>query len=331
MKSLIWKIGGIGTLVAATGIYLYSKQVHSEINGHDHGEKSSGDDHSSHGHDEHKESQNSIEVKETAQKLAGIKVKQALASSIQSTIVLNGRIFPNQNKLAQIVSRYPGLVKKVYKDLGESVQAKESLASIEANGSLSVFPIKSKIKGTVIRKKIIPGEFVSDKEILFEVSDLSVVWVDLNVTEKDFGLIKKGQKVFIRMWDHDAVVETELIYVSPLIHSDSQTLLARAKIGNQNGRWRPGSFVTAEVVVEVKSAEVAVSENAIQLIDEKPVVFVKTGGETFEVREVETGLRGRGMIEITEGIEKSENYVHANSFVLKAELLKSMAGHDHGH
>lgn len=286
-------------------------------------------DHDEHGHGE-TEQENELVISEIAQELAGLKLDKASVNKIQATVSLYGRIFPNQNKLAQIVSSYPGIVRKVHKTLGDSVKAGEILASIEANGSLSVFPIKSKISGTVIKKEIVPGEFVSNKEVLFEVTDLLTVWVNLNITEQDFDKVKKNQRVFIKMWDHDQTIEAEISYISSIIHSVSQTLLARTEIDNSSGLWRPGSFVTAEVNIEEKKS-VTVNANAIQIINEKPVVFVRKEEDLFVVREVIIGIRGRDTVEIIDGIKDGEFYVSKKSFALKAEFLKSLAGHDHGH
>ena len=158
-------------------------------------------EHAGHGHDNGSDEESTLRINEVSQELTGIKLEKSSARKIQTTVKLNGRIFPNRNKFAQVVSPYPGIVKKTYKSLGENVKARDVLASIEANGSLSIFSIKSKIAGTVIKNEIIPGEFVSDKEVLFEVSDLSKVWVNLSITEQDFDKVKLGQKVFIKMWD----------------------------------------------------------------------------------------------------------------------------------
>lgn len=288
-----------------------------------------GHDHAEGEHDEH--GKEIVESSEIAQELAKIGTSKAAAKEIHRVVHLNGRIFPNQNKTARISARYPGVVKKVDKELGDEVNLGEKLASIEANGSLSVFSVISKISGTVIKKKIVSGEFVMDKDVLFEVSDLSSVWVNLNVTEQDFADIKEGQSVRIRMWDSKDSIDGNISYVSPLIHPDSQTSLVRVVIDNKSGIWRPGSFVTAEVTVESLPAEIAIDINAIQLVEDRSVVFVKVSDDTFEIRPVESGISGEKFVAILKGLKSGEEYVSKNSFVLKAEHLKSQAGHDHSH
>lgn len=325
-KRYPWQIAAAAgfVVIAFLLLPLFHHGEYSEEDGHEHGEHGHGD------HDEHGK-EGKLEISEIAQELSKLEILKAEKRAVVSTIKLNGRITPNQDRLAQIASRYPGVVKKVFKELGDPVRAGESLAEVEANGSLSTFSLKSKIAGTLIGKNIVSGEFVSDQEILFEVSDLSTVWVDINVTEQDFGKIKVGDEVVVRLWDGVESYTTNVTYVSPMVHSDSQTLLARAVVDNNSGVWRPGSFVTAEVTVKKTEPVTAVSKSALQFLDNSQIIFVRNGDEEFEVRPVLIGNVGRDYVEVKDGLSTEEQYVAKNSFILKAELLKSLAAHDHGH
>ena len=102
-------------------------------------------------------------------------------------------------------------------------------------------------------------------------------------------------------------------------------------LANDEGRWRPGLFVTGRVVVERVRADVVVPKTAIQTLDEQPVVFVKTGHE-FEARRVRLGREDASSVEILSGLEPGDRYVASGGFALKAEMNKATFGHaGHAH
>jgi membrane fusion protein, heavy metal efflux system len=117
-------------------------------------------------------------------------------------------------------------------------------------------------------------------------------------------------------------------YLSPVGAAATQTLLARAILPNSDGRWWPGLFVSAEVVVEAAEVPVAVRAPALQRWRDGEVVFVREG-EVFEAQPVRTGRRDRERVEVLEGLAPGREYVAEGSFVLKAEIGKSAASHDH--
>ena len=107
-----------------------------------------------------------------------------------------------------------------------------------------------------------------------------------------------------------------------------ETMLARVELPNPDGAWRPGLFVTGDLVVEESELPVTVDVDALQSYRDWTVVFVQVG-DVFEVRPVETGRRDEESVEIVSGLTAGERYAATNSFVLKAELGKSAASHDH--
>jgi cobalt-zinc-cadmium efflux system membrane fusion protein len=117
-------------------------------------------------------------------------------------------------------------------------------------------------------------------------------------------------------------------YLSPFGAGYSQTTLARVELENPDGRLMPGLFVTGAVEVDRVEAPVAVRAEALQTFRDWEVVFVKEG-DSFQAMPVGTGRRGGGWVEIVSGIEAGQEVATTNSFVLKADLLKSGATHDH--
>jgi cobalt-zinc-cadmium efflux system membrane fusion protein len=101
---------------------------------------------------------------------------------------------------------------------------------------------------------------------------------------------------------------------------------ARIELPNQSGHWRPGMHVKADVVTDSFNASLAINNDAVQRLDDNPVVFIKEGNR-FEAREVELGRTDGEYTEVLSGIENGESYVVENSYLIKADILKQGAGH----
>jgi len=259
---------------------------------------------------------------------AGIVVATAEPATIRERVVLNGRVAPNEDALAHVMPRFPGVVRSVHKRLGEPVARGDLLAVIESNESLHPFELRAQQAGTVIAKDVAPGEFVSTERELFQIADLGTVWIDLDVYRRDFGRLRVGQPVRIDAGDGSAPVESQLAYLSPIGSPNTQTLLARVVLPNPDRSWRPGLFATAEVEVGATPVPVAVAVDALQRLRDWDVVFIESGG-VFEAQPVELGRRDATQVEIVSGLAAGQRYVAAGSFILKAEAGKSGASHDH--
>jgi cobalt-zinc-cadmium efflux system membrane fusion protein len=259
---------------------------------------------------------------------AGIRVATAGPATIREHVLLNGRISPNEDALAHVVSRFPGVVRSVKARLGETVGRSDLLAVVESNESLQPFEVRAPLSGTVIAKDVAPGELATPDRVLFEIADLANVWVDLDVYRRDFARLRAGQPVRVDPGDGSPIGETQLAYLSPVGSASTQTLLARAVLPNPDRSWRPGLFVTAEVEVGASSARVAVPHEALQRMRDRDVVFL-AAGDVFEAQPVELGRRDGAQVEITSGLDPGQRYVAAGSFILKAEAGKSGASHDH--
>lgn len=263
-----------------------------------------------------------------AVKNSGIVIETAGAAKIKTTIKVNGRVLPNEDRMAHVIPRFPGIVKKINKRLGEAVSKDEVLAVVESNESLQSYEVKSSIAGTVIKKNVTQGEFVKEGEAIYTVADLSTVWVDLNVYRKDFDQIKAGQSVTISAGEGMTNAQGTVFYLSPFGAEDTQTMLARVELPNPKGKWRPGLFVTGEIIVEDTEAPVTVKAAALQTFRDWNVVFMQDGN-VFEIAILELGRRDAEWVEVVSGLTAGQKYVADKSFIIKADILKSGASHDH--
>lgn len=259
---------------------------------------------------------------------AGIEIATAGPATIRETVLLNGRITPDEDRLVHLMPRFPGVVRSVHKRLGDAVAAGELLAVIESNESLHPYELRARLPGTVIGKEISPGEFVSSDREVFAIADLANVWLALDVYRPDFGRLRVGQRVRVDPGDGRPPIETTIAYLSPTGAANTQTLLARAVLANPDRSWRPGLFTTAEVEVSDEEVPVAVATSALQRLRDGDVVFL-ADGDLFEARPVELGRRDAERVEVRAGLTAGQRYVARNSFVVKAEAGKSGASHDH--
>jgi cobalt-zinc-cadmium efflux system membrane fusion protein len=262
-----------------------------------------------------------IDLNEKKVENAHLDVAVAGSAKIKATLQLYGKITLNEDTVANVSPRYPGVVKAVYKRLGDRVQKGEMLAVIESNDSLRDYQVISGISGTIIKKEVTIGEVVRDDRPIFTVADLGTVWVDFSVFPQDFRRLKEGQIVQINYADNIIATTGEITYIAPFGTENTQSMLARAVVQNPDGLLRPGLFVTAELQIEEINVPVAVRRAAIQSVNEKTVVFVVEGA-AFEAREVELGTRDESYIEVMSGLTAGDRYVAGNSFLLKAELGK---------
>lgn len=262
-----------------------------------------------------------VELSEKKIQNANLDIETAGPAKIATTVELTGKIALNEDSVANVSPRYTGVVKAVYKRLGDQVQKGEALATIESSESLREYQVNSEISGIVIKKEVTVGELARDEKPIFTVADLSTVWVDFSVFPQDFLRVKPGQMVEIAYADHLAA-RGKISYIAPVGSESTQSLLARAVVQNPEGLLRPGLFVTGKLFVEEIDAPVAVLANAIQTVNGKTVVFVADGA-TFEARQVELGTRDNSYVQVLSGLSAGNRYVAANSFLLKAELGKN--------
>ena len=259
---------------------------------------------------------------------AGVEMVKAGPAKIRQSLNLRGRVRLNDQARANIVPRFAGVVKEVKKELGDTVQKGDVLAVIESNDSLQLYMVKAEIAGSVIEKNVALGEAVTNERTLFIIADLGTVWVDFTVHRKDFAALKVGQPVTIDAGEGMEKVEAKLTYLSPFSAEGSQTMLARSVVPNTKGELRPGLFVAGDVVFEEADVPVAVKASGLQTFRDWDVVFIRVG-KLFEAVPIELGRRDAEWIEVKSGLPAGSLYAAENSFIIKADVMKSGATHDH--
>ncbi len=263
---------------------------------------------------------------DTAQR-AGVAVEAVGPVVMAETLAVYGQVRLNADRLARATPRFGGLVREARKSLGDLVAVDEVVALIEANDSLAVFEVKAPRAGTIIARTATAGETISEGAALYTIADLSEVWVDLYIPRGDQPRVRPGQIVAIHS-EGVADAAGKISWLSPLGSAETQTITARVVVSNPDGRWRPGLFVKADITVATAEVPVAIRESALQTLFDFDVVFSQHG-DLYQARPLELGRRSGGWVEVLTGLRAGELYVTANSFLIKADIGKSGASHDH--
>jgi len=211
--------------------------------------------------------------------------------------------------------------------LGLSQTDLNSIPEMTGRG-LTRYELKAQFDGTVIKKNIAVGEAIKEDADIFAIADLSTVWVEVTIYAKDLNVVKVGQNVTVRSEALGLKAAGTLTYLGPLVGEQTRTAQGRVVVPNTSGQWRSGLFVTIEIVQEEVSVPVAVPVDALQTYRDWSVVFVQYG-DLFEVRPLELGRNDGQWVEVLHGLSPGERYAAHNSFILKADLGKAGATHDH--
>ncbi len=266
------------------------------------------------------------QIASTMAKESGIETEKAGPQTIKETLMLTGRVQTDPNRLSHVRARYPGIVKSIKRNLGDTVRTGEILASVQSNESLQTYAIKAPIGGMIVHRDIQIGEATGD-EPLFIITDLSQVWAEFDVFDRDLVRIKTGQTITIETLD-DQQINGKIDWISPLTAHASQSVRARVILPNPEGLFRSGQFVRGQVTIARYAVPLAVRLSAIQRFRDFQVVFARFD-DSYEVRMLELGRRDQQWVEVLAGLKPATEYVSQNSYLIKADIEKSGASHDH--
>lgn len=256
---------------------------------------------------------------------AGIQVEAAGPAIIRDTVRLMGAVVLDSNRHARVGARFPGIVRAVEVGEGDPVRRGQVLAQVEGSDSLRVYAVTAPIDGVVLERSTNIGD-VAGSDALFQIADLSRVWVELRAVGADAGRLAPGQQVDIIAATSGERTSGRIATLLPL--AAGQSVVARVGIANPDGRWRPGMTVSGEVTVSSRQVPLAVKETGLQRFRDFTVVFARVG-ETYEVRMLELGGRDGQYAEVLGGLKPGTTYVTEQSFLIKADVEKSGASHDH--
>ncbi len=196
----------------------------------------------------------------------------------------------------------------------------------EPDTAISRYELYAPIAGRIIAKHLSIGEKVEEEEPAYRIANLSTVWLNISVYAKYLDQIHEGQQISVTAGDRQA--DGTISYVGSTLLEATRTVLARMVLDNRERRWRPGEFVTVHIETGRVAADRAVPVEAIQIYEGAQVVFVQDE-RGIRPHPVQIGRRNDELAELLDGPPVGARIVVQNSFLMKAELGKSAAGHGH--
>ncbi|MEE2754227.1 MAG: efflux RND transporter periplasmic adaptor subunit [Candidatus Latescibacterota bacterium] len=196
--------------------------------------------------------------------------------------------------------------------------------------SFSQLDATAPFDGTIIEKHITRGELLDENDEAFVVADLSRVWVNLTVYQKDLPFVRVGQFVEVTLREGGLTSKGTVFYVSPTIDEATRTATARIELDNSDGTWRPGLFVSSRMAVDDFEVGVAIAKSALQTVEGRTAVFVRTG-DVFEARGITLGREDATFVEVLSGVRTGEEYAVSGAFILKSQLEKGAISDGHNH
>ena len=186
--------------------------------------------------------------------------------------------------------------------------------------------MRAPIDGVVLERGVTLGQAVERATDAFKIADTGHVWVDLDLYEKDLPRVHVGGQVEIRADAYPSeIFKGRVAYVVPVVDQATRTAKVRVELPNESGKLSFGQLVTARLVGDpatVATPVLAVPRAAIQRVDGRSVVFVKSSDASFERRLVELGVSTGDEVEIRRGVTAGELVAADGAFLLKSELLR---------
>ncbi|MCK4863983.1 MAG: efflux RND transporter periplasmic adaptor subunit [Gammaproteobacteria bacterium] len=245
---------------------------------------------------------------------------------LQETVSVFGQVIANAERVRDIHARFDGVIKSVALSMGSKVEKGQVLATIESNESLKLYSIKAPISGVITHRNANSGE-QSEGRTLFTITDPSSVWVDLSIFPADQKRVHVGAPVTVNAAASKQTASGTIATIN-VIAEANQSIKARVVLDNKEGKFVPGSYVKAQIKVAEHPVALAVKRSGLQAFRDFTVVYAQIG-EEYEVRMLELGKQDNEWIEVLGGLDVGTRYVSENSYVIKADIEKSGAAHDH--
>jgi len=274
-------------------------------------------------HNEHTD-EGRVEIAAEIASRAGIKSEVASSGQIKQSLMVYGKTVADPSKVSHIRARFPGTITKIRANIGDRVKAGDVLAQIESNESLKRYTLKSPLTGMITTRNGNPGE-LAQEQVLLTVANYDRIWVEFRIFPSQAQQISVGQLVTAS----SNLLKSESVIKHLLPNNTGQPfMLARVPLDNTNGQWSPGMLLEGKVVIKQIQVPLVVDNRALQSIQGREVVFIQVENR-YEARPLELGLSDGKFTEVIEGLHLGEQYVVENSYLIKADLEKSGASHDH--
>ena len=298
--------------------------THVEHDKHDEHEKhdAHGDDDKHAEHDEHETNHDTITA--AIAKKVGIKTTQAVAGTIAQTVKAYGRLTLAADNIANITARFPGVVTNIYVNIGDKVEKGQRLAQVESNESLQTYTLSAPISGVVQGRYVNVGETTSNAPLLL-ITNTAMLWAEIQLFPSIRAQVKVGQAVTLQGSGNS--YQGSIAHLLPAVNGEA-VVVARVRVDNVTDKFAPNDMLAAHIEIAHLDVPLVVANQALHSMRNQDVVFVKEG-DRYELRPVTLGYRDDSDTQVLSGLAAGEQYVFENSYLIKADIEKSGAAHEH--
>jgi cobalt-zinc-cadmium efflux system membrane fusion protein len=257
----------------------------------------------------------------------GVETEPAGPATLVEELVVYGRVRANAERTREVRARFEGTLDSVLARIGDRVVKGTPLFVVESNESLRHYTVSSPLTGTVTQRDANPGEQTGGR-LLMTITDTDSVWVNLAVFPVDRSSVTVGQSVSIWPALGGMAVDGVISRIGTDVDPHDQSVLATVELSEPGPQLLAGTFVTGRIQVGEHTVPLAVRREGIQTFRDWRVVYAQIGDE-YEVRMLELGRSAGKWVEVLSGLEPGTRYVTRNSHLIKADIEKSGASHDH--
>ncbi len=254
-----------------------------------------------------------------------------VATQQEYLLAVKSRDQLKHSSIAAIAQNGEGLVASAKQRLMLFGVKESQIAELEKAGSPNIrLPIYTPLSGVVIEKMMQQGQYVNTGEVLFNIADLSQVWVEVEVYENEFPNIHIGQQVEIRSQSFPGKpFSGKIAYIYPFLDPKTRTIKARVEMANPGMKLKPDMFVNAIIKVPLGSA-IVVPVTALIDTGKRQVVWVEMSPGMFEPRDVQVGQKTDEKVQILSGLKVGDKVAVSGSYLIDSESqLKGGGGQDH--
>lgn len=196
----------------------------------------------------------------------------------------------------------------------------------------ALLPLRAPISGTIVERNVTIGQRVEASSDVFHIIDLSELWVDADVYEKDIAHVKIGDIMEIRVPAYpNEIFKGKVIFISDMLDERTRTFKVRAAVKNPQRKLKPEMFADARILVSEKEKVLAVPKEAVQFDGYNDFVYLVEGEGMFVPRTIKTGRENEHFVEILSGLSPGDRIVGKGAFLVKSEAEKESFGEGHGH
>ncbi len=256
----------------------------------------------------------------------GLAVATAGPAVINETLQVFGMVVADPSRTWLVEARFPGVIRSMSVQPGERVAAGAELARVESDESLKSYSITAPAGGVVVERLANVGEQTAERT-LFRIVDLERVWALFKIFPGDRSDVRIGQDVFVQSAAGARLGQGVVSWLA-LEAEEDQSVLARVELENPDGSLLPGMHLKGQVTVARDEVDLAVRRSALQSYRGRTVVYRQVS-DVYEVRMLTLGREDDEWVEVLGGLNAGDVYVAENSYLVKADIDKDSASHDH--